>query len=131
MKKILFLGAILLLAFLFSTDLLSYLFEFITSLLILDSTKPDVSLISEAIISIITYVFSFGTVGFIFNLIGLHERNIMRLSYWVVSILVGFLLSNIFFVIESYAFDILLIVVSTGTLTWIIAMIVKVLRSSV
>lgn len=129
MTKILVLVTVILLAILFRTDLLSYLFEFITSLLVLDNTKPDVSIISEVIISIITYAFSFGIVGLVFGLIGCHERNLMKLSYWIISVIVGFLMNHLVRIIESYAFYLLVKVVLTGTLACIISIIVKVIRS--
>ena len=111
MKKLLiFLVGILLLLLLSSGNII----EFFTWLFSLQYITPETSISGSIVVKILTFVVSYTLVGLIFNVIGLFNRKIMSIVYFVVSTLLGFVLAYVVMILETH---LLVIGVTLGVIT--------------
>lgn len=84
--------------------------KFFTWLVCLDYLSPDVSLAGAIIIIVLIFFISYALVVFIFNLIGLFNSRIIKLTYFIISTLLSFALSYIVMCIERYWISILIVI---------------------
>ncbi len=56
----------------------------------------------EVIIKILTFVISYGLVGIIFNALGLFDSYVMKYVYFVISTLIGFVLSAVIMFLQEH-----------------------------
>lgn len=77
----------------------TYISEFLLWLVVLDMTKPNISIFADIFVRVATFLISYGTVGAIFKKCG---SNIMSLAYFIISTLVSFVLCYIVMLIETY-----------------------------
>jgi len=117
-------GLILLLASGFIGDILN----FFLWLFILDNSAPETSFLAGIVVRVLTFLISFGLVGLFFNLLGYHEKILMSVSYYIISVLVGFGLSCVVRALEQYIFYIgigLAALIAAIVITWLIVFFCK------
>lgn len=68
----------------------------------LQYSQPNISIAGEIIVRVLTFAVSFGLVGVTFKALGCFNGKVMSFVYTIISILVGFVLSYIVWIIEQY-----------------------------
>lgn len=99
------LGVIGLVAFvaMINSGIFEVIVKFFTWLLMLNFTQSDVSIAGEIFVRIATFGISFASVGVIFNLLGWHNKDVMSLTYFVISTIVSFGLCYVVMLIETHS----------------------------
>ena len=102
MKKVLgiVLGLVLI-AFLCS-DLFANSVKFFSWLFILEYSQPETSIFGGIVVRILTFIVSFSTVGAIFGAFCLFNSKLMKVTYFIVSTIVGFITAYVVWQIEQH-----------------------------
>lgn len=84
----------------------SYWFEpvtrFFTWLLMLGYLSPDVSFAAQLFVRLLTFAVSYGVVGLIFTGLGWFNSKAMKIVYFIISTVLAFLLTWLFYILETY-----------------------------
>ena len=102
MRKLSGFVAGLVLLFLLCSGIFANIVEFFTWLLMLQYTSPDTSIVGDVVVRILAFAVSYTLVGLIFNSIGLFNRKIMSIAYFIISTIIGFVLAYIVMLIETH-----------------------------
>ena len=76
--------------------------NFFAWLFTLQYSQPDTSIAGGIIVRILTFVVSYSLVGVIFNAFGWFNSGIMKIAYFIISTLLGFVIAYIVWGIEQY-----------------------------
>lgn len=87
--------------------------KFFAWLFTLQYSQPDTSIAGGIIVRILTFIVSYGLVGVIFNALGWFNGKVMKIVYFVISTLLGFVIAYIVWGIEQY---ILIIAIVMGVI---------------
>lgn len=102
MKKVLgILLGLVLIAFLCS-DLFANSVKFFSWLFILEYSQPETSIFGGIVVRILTFIVSFSTVGAIFGAFCLFNSKLMKVTYFIVSTIVGFITAYVVWQIEQH-----------------------------
>ena len=77
--------------------------KFFTWLLMPNFTQSNLSIAGEIFVRIATFGISFAAVGAIFNLLGWYNKDVMSLSYFIISTIVSFVLCYVVMLIETHS----------------------------
>ena len=102
MKRISGIISSIIILLLLSSGIFKDIVYFFLWLFALEHMQPDVSIAGAIIIRALTILVSYGLIGVIFNAIGLFDSRLMKLSYFIVSTLLGFVIAYIIWTIEQY-----------------------------
>ena len=94
---------------------LTHILEFLTWLVILDFTKPSISIVADIFVRFSTFTVTYSTVGALFYKCG---AKIMSFAYFVISTLVSFSLCYLFMLVETHMF-IMAIILGVILLFWL------------
>lgn len=104
MKKLLApvvgIGLLLLIA---KTDILQSICNFALWLIKLDLTSPDVSIGSQIVIKILTFLITYAAVGALFNALSWFDSKTMHIVYVVISTILSFVFCHVFHFVEANA----------------------------
>jgi len=87
------------LAFIF--DLIGCFMELLKWLFTINMTNFGLSVNFEIFIKVLTFIISFALVAVVFNFLDIFESNIMKVAYFVISSIVGFVLSYLIYTIQA------------------------------
>ena len=76
--------------------------KFFAWLFTLQYSQPDTSIAGGIIVRILTFIVSYSLVGIIFNALGWFNGKVMKIVYFVISTLLGFVIAYIVWGIEQY-----------------------------
>ena len=76
--------------------------KFFAWLFTLQYSQPDTSIAGGIIVRILTFIVSYSLVGVIFNALGWFNGKLMKIIYFVISALLGFVIAYIVWGIEQY-----------------------------
>ena len=76
--------------------------NFFAWLFTLQYSQPDTSIAGGIIVRILTFVVSYSLVGIVFNALGWFNGKVMKIVYFVISTLLGFVIAYIVWGIEQY-----------------------------
>ena len=76
--------------------------KFFAWLFTLQYSQPDTSIAGGIIVRILTFIVSYSLVGVIFNALGWFNGKVMKIVYFVISTLLGFVIAYIVWGIEQY-----------------------------
>lgn len=76
--------------------------KFFAWLFTLQYSQPDTSIAGGIIVRILTFIVSYSLVGVIFNALGWFNGKVMKMAYFVISTLLGFVIAYIVWGIEQY-----------------------------
>ena len=93
--------SILILILLLCSGIFSDIIKFFAWLFTLQYSSPDTSVAGGIIVRILTFVVAYSLVGIVFNAIGLFNSKAMSILYFIISTLVGFVLSYFVWIIEE------------------------------
>ncbi len=127
MKKIVAPLAGIALLILLASGILTRIVDFFTWLLMLQYTGPETSIFGEIIVRILTFIVSYNLVGIIFSALGLFNSRAMKILYFIVSSLLGFIIAYIVWSIEHHIV-IIGIVLSTIVLASIAYFVIKTIK---
>ena len=82
--------------------ILEWIYNFFAWLFMLNMTSSEVSLGGAIIVRIATFVFTYTAVGALFNWLGWFNSKAMKLTYFIISTIVSFVLCYIVMLIETY-----------------------------
>lgn len=115
MKQLISFGITLLILLLIISGALPNLMQFFAWLFTLQYSSPKISVLGGVFVRALTFLVSYGLVGIIFGVIKLFNSRLMRVAYFVISTLLGFVFAYIVWGIEQYY--VVIIVVLSATLT--------------
>ncbi|MEA4821012.1 MAG: hypothetical protein VB122_02070 [Erysipelotrichales bacterium] len=102
MKKIGSVVATILLLLLFCSGAFADILKFFAWLFTLQYSQPDTSIAGGIIVRILTFIVSYSLVGVIFNALGWFNGKVMKIVYFVISTLLGFVIAYTVWGIEQY-----------------------------
>lgn len=76
--------------------------KFFAWLFTLQYSQPDTSIAGGIIVRILTFIVSYSLVGVIFNALGWFNGKVMKIFYFVISTLLGFVIAYIVWGIEQH-----------------------------
>ena len=94
--------------------------NFFAWLFTLQYSQPDTSIAGGIIVRVLTFVVSYSLVGVIFNTLEWFNNRIMKMVYFIISTLLGFVIAYIVWGIEQYILiiDIVMGVIVLATLVY-------------
>lgn len=93
-------GVVLLL--LLASGILTRIVDFFTWFLMLQYTGPETSIFGEIIVRVLTFIVSYNLVGIIFSALGFFNSRAMKILYFIISSLLGFIIAYIVWSIEQH-----------------------------
>ena len=102
MKKIGGIIASIVLLLLLCSGVFADILNFFAWLFTLQYSQPDTSIAGGIMVRILTFVVSYSLVGVIFNALGWFNSRIMKIAYFIISTLLGFVIAYIVWGIEQY-----------------------------
>ncbi len=85
------------------TDILQVVGNFALWLIKLDLTSPDVSIGSQIVIKILTFLITYAAVGALFKALGWFDSDAMHIVYVVISTILSFVFCHVFHFVEANA----------------------------
>jgi len=83
------------------SGIFSDIIKFLAWLFTLQYSSPDTSVAGGIIVRILTFAVAYSLVGIVFNAIGLFNSKAMSILYFIISTIVGFVLSYLVWIIEE------------------------------
>lgn len=108
-KKILSIIAFFVVIFVFTSGLFETVTNVIVWLVTLNFNSPDISILGQLVVKYGTWFITFSLVGIIFKALGFFNSDAMKMVYFIISSIISFLFSWLFFVLEQYMFNISII----------------------
>lgn len=102
MKKLGSIIASIVILLLLCSGAFANIFKFFAWLFTLQYSQPDTSIAGGIIVRILTFIVSYSLVGVIFNALGWFNGKVMKIVYFVISTLLGFVIAYIVWGIEQY-----------------------------
>lgn len=102
MKKVGSIIASIVILLLLCSGAFADILKFFAWLFTLQYSQPDTSIAGGIIVRILTFVVSYSLVGVIFNALGWFNDKVMKVVYFVISTLLGFVIAYIVWGIEQY-----------------------------
>lgn len=130
MKK-LFYGIAFIVGLVMLLPLLQYfkqIVRFFTWLVMLDYTSPNVSFCAGLTIRILTAAITYSAVGLFFKFLNWFNTRTMRLVYFIISTILTFMLTWLFYILETYWWIFLIVfgtIIITGIVIFVITKIEK------
>ena len=87
---------------LLSKGVFTVFFDFFVWLFVLQYSGPENSIAGEIIVRALTFLVSYGLVGIIFEIFGLYNSRLMKIGYFVISTIAGFILAYVVWTIEEH-----------------------------
>ncbi len=113
MKKVGSIIASIVILLLLCSGAFANILKFFAWLFTLQYSQPDTSIAGGIIVRILTFIVSYSLVGVIFNALGWFNSKVMKIVYFVISTLLGFVIAYIVWGIEQY---ILIIGIAMGVI---------------
>ncbi len=101
-SKLLSLLALFAVIFVFTSGLFETVTNVIVWLVTLNFKSPDISLFGQLVVKYGTWLITFSLVGIIFKVLGFFNSDAMKIVYFIISTIISFLFSWLFFVLEQY-----------------------------
>ncbi len=102
MKKVGSIIASIVILLLLCSGAFANILKFFAWLFTLQYSQPDTSIAGGIIVRILTFIVSYSLVGVIFNALGWFNSGIMKIAYFIISTLLGFVIAYIVWGIEQY-----------------------------
>ena len=102
MKKVGSIIASIVILLLLCSGAFANILKFFAWLFTLQYSQPDTSIAGGIIVRILTFIVSYSLVGVIFNALGWFNNGIMKIAYFIISTLLGFVIAYIVWGIEQY-----------------------------
>ena len=102
MKKVGSIIASIVILLLLCSGAFANILKFFAWLFTLQYSQPDTSIAGGIIVRILTFIVSYSLVGVIFNALGWFNSKVMKIVYFVISTLLGFVIAYIVWGIEQY-----------------------------
>lgn len=102
MKKLGSIIASIVILLLLCSGAFANILKFFAWLFTLQYSQPDTSIAGGIIVRILTFIVSYSLVGVIFNALGWFNGKVMKIVYFVISTLLGFVIAYIVWGIEQY-----------------------------
>ncbi len=102
MKKVGSIIASIVILLLLCSGAFANILKFFAWLFTLQYSQPDTSIAGGIIVRILTFIVSYSLVGVIFNALGWFNGKVMKIIYFVISTLLGFVIAYIVWGIEQY-----------------------------
>ena len=102
MKKVIGIIAGIVFLLLLSSGIFAKIVEFGTWFFMLQYSGPKTSIGGEIVVRALTFLVSYGLVGIIFEIFGLYNSRLMKIGYFVISTIAGFILAYVVWTIEEH-----------------------------
>lgn len=107
------------------TGIFSKCVDIFTWLFMLNYNGPEISIVGNIIVRVLTFAVSYIVVGLIFKLLGWFNGKAMSIVYFVVSTLIGFILAYAVWLVEEYYLILIIIFGSVLVVTITILIIMR------
>ena len=128
MKKVIGTIAGIVFLLLLSSGIFVKIVEFGTWFFMLQYSGPETSIPGEIAVRLLTFLVSYGLVGIIFEIFGFYNSRLMKISYFVISTIVGFIFAYIVWTIEGHLLIIEIVLAAIATLIIVFFVIRTVVR---
>ena len=98
------------------------IFRFFAWLFTLQYSAPEVTIAGGIIVRVLTFLISYGLVGVLFTALGWFNSKAMKIVYFVISTLLGFVIAYIVWGIEQYILIISIVmgIIVLGVITYFV-----------